>query len=100
MKRAVLPLSFVLVLAGQSCQSSREPKSTTREPWVNESIKKIEGELVSKYGAGVQGRLEQGLKQVASFWRPQDGEAAVFEEFVRTNFAGDEATLDELFKRM
>src|SRR5262245_28467021 len=101
MKQPVLlSLSFLLVLAGQSCKSSREPTATTREPWVNESIKKIEGELVSKYGTGVQARLERGLKQVASFWRPQDGEAAVFEDCVRTNFAGDQATLDELFKRM
>ena len=101
MKRpGLLSLAFVLVLAGQSCKSSREPPSTAQEPWVRESIKKVEGDLVSKYGAGVQARLERGLKQVASFWRPQDGEAAVFEDFVRTNFAGDQATLDELFKRM
>jgi hypothetical protein len=101
MKRLILLFfSFVLVLAGPSCNSTRETASRTQEPWMKESIKKVRSELVSKYGAGVQARLERGLNQVAGFWRPQDGEAAVFEDFVRIHFAGDQATLDELFKRM
>ena len=101
MKRLVfLFFSFVLVLAGQSCTSTRETTPRTQEPWMKESIKKVESELVSKFGAGVGARLERGLNQVAGFWRPQDGEAAVFEEFVRAHFAGDPMTLDELFKRM
>src|SRR5262245_6361029 len=93
-------LFFGLVLAGQSCTSTRERTSGTQEPWMKESIKKVENELQSKYGAGVQSRLERGLKQVAGFWRSQDGEAAVFEEFIRAQFAGEQAVLDELFKRM
>jgi hypothetical protein len=36
---------------------------------------------------------------VASFWREEDGDAAAFEEFVRANFAGDQATLDTMFAR-
>ena len=101
MKRPVLVfLSVVLVLAGQSCKSSREPASRTQEPWMKESIEKVKGELISKYGAGVQVRLERGVNQVAGFWRPQDGAASVFEDFIRTHFAGDQAALDELFKRM
>ena len=101
MKRLVfLFFSFVLVLAGQSCTSTRETTPRTQEPWMKESIKKVESELVSKFGAGVGARLKRGLNQVAGFWRPQDGEAAVFEEFVRAHFAGDPMTLDELFKRM
>src|SRR5207245_2138349 len=39
-------------------------------------------------------------KQVHDFWRPSDGDAAAFDEFVRTNFAGDPETLDALFNRM
>jgi hypothetical protein len=40
------------------------------------------------------------MKQVADFWRAEDGDAAAFEELVRTHFAGDPATLDALFNRM
>jgi len=68
-------------------------------PWMKESITKLEAELVAKYGEGQRARVERGLKQVASFWRAEDGEAAVFEDFMRTNFAGDQATLDALFER-
>ena len=33
------------------------------------------------------------------FWRAEDGSAAAFEDFVRANFAGDQATLDTMFYR-
>ena len=39
------------------------------------------------------------MKQVSDFWRKEDGQRDVFEEFVRTNFAGDQSTLDQLFNR-
>jgi hypothetical protein len=68
-------------------------------PWMKESITKLEGELVAKYGEGQRARAQRGLKQVASFWRAEDGDAAVFEDFMRTNFAGDQVTLDALFER-
>ena len=68
-------------------------------PWMKESITKLEGELVAKYGEGQRVHVERGLKQVASFWRAEDGDRAVFEDFMRTNFAGEQATLDALFER-
>ncbi len=61
---------------------------------------KIESELVAKYGEAQRARAHRGLQQVAEFWRPADGDAAAFEEFARTNFAGDQLTLDALFNRM
>ena len=67
--------------------------------WMEASVKKLEPELVAKYGEAQRPRIERGLKQVADFWRPQDGDAAAFEEFVRTNFAGDPETLDAMFTR-
>ncbi|HEY0376350.1 MAG TPA: hypothetical protein VGC87_05270 [Pyrinomonadaceae bacterium] len=60
---------------------------------------KLETELVARYGEGVRARLARGLKQVANFWRAEDGDAAAFEQFVRTNFAGDQQTLDTMFAR-
>ncbi len=67
--------------------------------WMNGSQSKLEQELVSKYGETQHERISSGLKQVKDFWRSQDGDAAVFEEFIRTNFAGDQATLDAMFVR-
>lgn len=57
-------------------------------------------ELVGKYGEAQRPRIERGIKQVADFWRAEDGDAAAFDDFVRTNFAGDATTLDALFNRM
>jgi hypothetical protein len=63
-------------------------------------LQKMESELASKVGEGQRPRIARGLKQVADFWRGDDGDASAFEEFVRTNYAGDAATRDALFARM
>jgi len=68
-------------------------------PWLNSSIAKMEVELSNKYGKEQLPRIQRGLKQVGDFWRQEDGDASTFEDFVRTNFAGDQNTLDVMFNR-
>jgi len=60
---------------------------------------KLEQELVAKYGEAQKPRVVRGIQQISQFWRPEDGDAAAFEDFVKSNFAGDEKTLDALFDR-
>lgn len=67
---------------------------------MNESMQRLETELVAKYGEGQRARLQRGMKQVADFWRAEDGDQAAYEDLVRTHFAGDAQTLDALFERM
>lgn len=67
--------------------------------WIATSGEKVKGELLTKYGETAGIRLERGIRQVKSFWREEDGNAATFEEFVRTNFAGDQQTIDTMFAR-
>src|SRR5256885_8245369 len=67
--------------------------------WMDASSTKLDRELIGKYGEAQRARLERGLHQVAEFWRPEDGDAAAYEEFVSANFAGDQATLDTMFTR-
>lgn len=67
--------------------------------WMASSIKKMETELVAKNGEAERNRAQRGLKQVSEFWRAEDGDQAAFEDFARTNFAGDQATLDTMFER-
>jgi hypothetical protein len=77
------------------------PATAQQQPaWMNESMQKLETELVAKYGEAQRARLQRGMKQVASFWRDEDGDRAAFEQLVRTSFAGDQQTLDQLFNRM
>ncbi|PYT57729.1 MAG: hypothetical protein DMG35_19740 [Acidobacteria bacterium] len=66
---------------------------------MKESMAKLQQELIAKYGEAQRARLSRGLHQVMEYWRPPDGDAAAFEDFVRTHFAGDQATLDAMFTR-
>lgn len=64
------------------------------------SQKTLEAELVARYGEDARPRLVRGMRQVASFWRATDGDAAAFEALVRENFAGDPETRDAMFTRL
>ncbi|HXR15390.1 MAG TPA: hypothetical protein VN777_04180 [Terriglobales bacterium] len=81
-------------------QNAPTPAKTSAAPsWMNNSIAKLQDALVSKYGTQQRARIDRGLHQVAEFWRVDDGDASTFEDFVNTNFAGDQATLDTMFNR-
>ena len=67
--------------------------------WMKRSAGKIEKELVARYGDAQRARVARGVTQVGEFWRAEDGDAAAFEEFVRRNFAGDQAAIDTVFTR-
>jgi hypothetical protein len=65
-----------------------------------EMFAKLEKELVAKYGGSERVRLLRGIRQAYSLWHKEtDGDDAVFEEFVRKNFAGSQAALDTMFAR-
>ena len=81
--------------SGQTAAARTPPQP----PWAKESAAKLEAELVAKHGEAQRERARRGLAQAASFWRAEDGGAAEFEEFARAHFAGDQATLDAMFRR-
>src|SRR5213079_470495 len=74
---------ITIVLVAVNAQENPMPNSTATSPqlsWVNASNAKLERELIAKYGEAQRLRLERGLRQVGEFWRPEDGDAAAFEE--------------------
>src|SRR5262249_49500697 len=73
--------------------------AATQPDWYAASHTKIADELSHKYGSDQRARIERGLDQVASFWRSEDGDAAAFETFARTNYAGEPAVRDSMFAR-
>jgi hypothetical protein len=93
-----LPLCSEEILM-QNTTATAAISAAVAPAWMKDSTAKLQSELIAKYGAQQKPRLERGLHQVAEFWRADDGDAAVFEDFVRTNFAGDQATLDTMFNR-
>ena len=64
------------------------------------TIEKTEAALIAKHGDAQRVRVQRGLKQVAQFWRAEDGDSAAFQEFATASFAGDQETQDALFNRM
>ena len=70
-----------------------------RPAWGTASSAKLLSELTARYGPAVKDPLRRGMEQVLAHWKTEDGEAAAFEDLVRTYFAGDAATRDALFTR-
>lgn len=71
-----------------------------QEPaWLDEAVPALEQELVAQYGEEQRARVRRGLRQVADYWRAEDGDRADFERFVATHFAGEQQTLDAMFER-
>jgi hypothetical protein len=68
-------------------------------PWLSECIGDLEQELKGGVAHSQQARLSGGLRQIAAYWQADDGDRTTFEEFVRNNFASDQASLDALFDR-
>ncbi len=71
----------------------------TAPAWMDQAVTKLEADLVAIHGESQRERARRGLHQVAQFWRETDGDQQVFEDTVRTYFAGDAVTLDALFHR-
>ncbi len=79
--------------------SNHETHVVNQLPWMQASIAGLESRLIARYGESQRRRITRGLKQIAEYWRVEDGDAAAFEEFARQNFAGDQAALDTVFSR-
>src|SRR5512143_1318112 len=100
MKRHLLFAVILSVSMSTAIAQEAAKKPTAPPPWMSGSAAKLEKELGGKTDDAGRARLARGLKQVGGFWRAEDGDAAAFEEFVRTAFAADAKTLDALFNRM
>jgi hypothetical protein len=83
----------------QNSSATQASPVRSQPMWMDDSMAKMEHELLVKYGEPQKPRIRRGLHQVAEFWRTEDGEAAVYEDFVRINFAGDQASIDTMFSR-
>ena len=97
---AVAPLAEETLMAQTSVNASAQAPAKTLTPaQMNDSMMKLQTELLAKHGEGQKARIRTGLHQVVEFWRPEDGDAAVFEAFVRANFAGDQESIHTMFQR-
>ncbi|MGE0406935.1 MAG: class I SAM-dependent methyltransferase, partial [Candidatus Korobacteraceae bacterium] len=84
---------------GANSAGAPQSRVAASPPWMASAQKKLEGELTAKHTEAHSARIQRGMRQVAQFWRTSDGNQATFEDFVRSNFAADSATLDQVFLR-
>jgi hypothetical protein len=104
---SAMTLSSVALYSQENTSQEKSMQSSTAitssaasaPAWIQDSAQKLERELTAKYGESQRVRLQRGLRQVAEFWRTEDGEASTFEDFVQVNFAGDQAGIDVMFDR-
>jgi hypothetical protein len=94
----LLCLTSLPLTAKETALQNAQTASVAPE-WLKNSSAQLEQTLAGKYGEAQRPRIQRGLMQVGEFWRPDDGDATAFEEFVTANFAGDPASLDVLFTR-
>jgi hypothetical protein len=94
----VLPL--LIACAALATASGQQGGPAPADVDLAPSIAKLEAELTSAHGEAIRERLRRGMRQVAAFWRADDGDAAAFEEVVRTHFAADRDVRDQMFDRL
>ena len=88
-----LPTLVLLIMTGVPALA--QDRTASMQP----SVARLESELTARHGEQQRPRIQRGLKQVAEFWRADDGDAVAFEAFTRENFAGDQKSLDAMFTR-
>jgi len=87
-----------LMFAGTPAKTAQTPaKMNPVSPVV---MQRLETELVQKHGEAQRSRIEKGIRQVAGFWRKEDGTEKNLEEFVKQQFLSDQEQLDDTFARM
>ncbi|MGA9117217.1 MAG: hypothetical protein WB626_10620 [Bacteroidota bacterium] len=87
------------IMTGAAMAGTPAGETAQKPSWMVGVTAKLEKELGARYGEGAAQRIKRGLRQAGDFWREEDGDAASFEQFARTHFAGDQATLDAMFDR-
>ena len=95
----IIDMKYLLIAILAFSSFAVAPAIAGQPSWIGESVATLEQELVDLHGAPQRDRIERGLRQVADFWRNEDGDRDAFEAFARRNFAGDQATLDTMFER-
>jgi hypothetical protein len=93
-------LGFTAVVPSAAVAAGAAEPTPPRPAWLADAAKRAAASLVAAHGDAARPRAERGVRQVASLWRDEDGDAAAFEAFVQQHFAPDEAARDTMFKRL
>lgn len=90
-----LPVIVLTLLIPAISALSQTPSA----PWMQAAVSELKSEMKPGLSEEQLLRLDRGVRQIAAFWRAEDGDEQVFKTFVRTNFAADPAARDAMFAR-
>lgn len=100
-------LRLLPLVAGLGCATASTPTAPAASaarvsaapsaPVSKEALAALKLELVAKHGASQKARIERGVDQVATLWRPEDGDLAAF---AREQFLPEGPQLDATFGRL
>src|SRR5579862_8683256 len=88
----------LIALSLAACATASQPapdKLTADKPAADKlDTSALVSGLVQKHGEAQRARIERGVKQVAAYWRAEDGD---LKAFVEDSFADDPAPLQKRF---
>jgi hypothetical protein len=108
--RAMRPIALLLALPLVACQTPAAAEKPAGKPAEAKALymtplpvrldqAALVSSLVQKHGEAARPRAERGVKQVADYWRPQDGDAEAARDFIISSFIADEKQRDLLLAR-
>jgi len=94
MKRQFILIAMItsILFAGCKQQSQNTISETV--------VKNVISRLTEKHGEAQKELIEKGVKQMATLWNAEDGDAIAFEEFCMENYVGDLAMKQQIFERL
>ena len=100
MSRTLIALATTLLAVLPAAQAAAPASATARPDWMDAAVAEATKALVAAHGESARPRIERGLRQVASLWREDDGDAGAFAGFAQTRFVADPAVLETMFLRL
>ncbi len=100
MKKIIWLLLPLALLFGQCKQKDNTDKNASVQYIKQAAVDSVIAKLSGIYGEAGKGRLEKGVRQVASLWTEKDGNEKDFQDFCQQYFVNDPVKLNELFARL
>lgn len=96
MRNFIFAILLPLLIFGCKTETKKESMNMI----TNDIIDSVITQITTKYPDIDKAKIEKGVKQVAQFWRTEDGSVNDFRNFCIDNFIADEKVLNETFMRL
>jgi hypothetical protein len=95
MKQNIIIIAVIMGILATGCCDKNNKKIIG-----DDTVSSVTKQLIEKHGDQNRDRIEKGVKQMASLWEKEDGDASAFETFCLDNFIGDPTQREQIFTRL